>query len=463
MNRRAAIWIVLPLIAGLFGFGLYRLFELRFASGDVYPPYSTLRADPLGARALFESLELLHDLRATRLYEDLDKVPTGADTTLFVLGLDSRFNEVSESDARELERLARDGGRIVFTFFPETGKPFEQQWHEKREAERQAEKDKEPAKKSPPSRRKRFRKSTDDEPEQKSGAKKEPGADSAEAREQGATNRTDQAGGTAKAKKKKKPPAKDDEFRDFKTVSLRERWGYGVDYQVLKADERGVARHVTVTRAGDDARLPAQLDWHSATLFKTTNAAWRVLYAREDQPVVIERAFGRGSLVLVSDSFFASNEAMRHDRQSALLAWLAGPSRRLVFDETHLGVELNPGIATLARRYRLHGLFASLLLLAVLFVWKNSTSLVPPHDEAAVADAVAGKDSAAGFVNLLRRSVAPRELLPACLAEWRKSGAHGRADPGGKAARLAAVIESGKAKPVDAYREASRILTEKKL
>ncbi len=86
-----------------------------------------------------------------------------------------------------------------------------------------------------------------------------------------------------------------------------------------------------------------------------------------------------------------------------------------------------PGVAALMRKYRLEGLAAGLLVLAGLFIWKNSISLVPPLADEAREHFVAGKDSAAGFVNLLRRSVRPRDLLAACFAEWKKSVA-----PGGK-------------------------------
>jgi hypothetical protein len=155
---------------------------------------------------------------------------------------------------------------------------------------------------------------------------------------------------------------------------------------------------------------------------------------------------------------------LRKARHTALLAWLAGSNPRLIFDETHLGVESTPGIAMLARRYGLHGLFASLLLLALLFIWKNAAGFVPAYpDDGATSEIVSGKDSAAGFVNLLRRSIAPRELLALCFAEWQKTHTRRRNDPGGKLARMAAVVETQTDTPVDAYRELSRIASEKDL
>ena len=141
----------------------------------------------------------------------------------------------------------------------------------------------------------------------------------------------------------------------------------------------------------------------------------------------------------------------------------------MLFDETHLGVLEAPGVAALVRKYRLHGLVFGLALLAGLFVWKNTTSFVPPYDEDIVetrTDAVAGRDSAAGFVNLLRRSISSAEVLSVCFAEWKKTRAHGRADLNARMDQMAAVIAEEQAKsareknPVETYRRITRILTE---
>ena len=60
MKRPGAVSAVASLLiaaAGLAAIGL--LFELRFAAGDVYPRYSSLRSDPVGVRALYDSLARL--------------------------------------------------------------------------------------------------------------------------------------------------------------------------------------------------------------------------------------------------------------------------------------------------------------------------------------------------------------------------------------------------------------------
>jgi hypothetical protein len=147
-----------------------------------------------------------------------------------------------------------------------------------------------------------------------------------------------------------------------------------------------------------------------------------VLYLCDTKPVVIERKFGGGSMILAADSFFISNEALRGERHSRLIARLFDGPPVIVFDEEHNNLRENPGIASLARKYRLHGVVASLLLLAILFVWKNAVRFVPAYETAAVqSDVVVGKESSEGFVHLLRRSIRRSAIFDACLAEWRKA------------------------------------------
>ena len=57
----------LILLIGLFCLLLVNLFLLRFRAGDIYPPYSSLRSDPLGTKALVKALvgvALGHEQRA---------------------------------------------------------------------------------------------------------------------------------------------------------------------------------------------------------------------------------------------------------------------------------------------------------------------------------------------------------------------------------------------------------------
>jgi len=185
----------------------------------------------------------------------------------------------------------------------------------------------------------------------------------------------------------------------------------------------------------------------------------------------VERAWGAGSIVLCSDSYFLSNEAMRADRYPEFLAWLIGPNSRIIFDETHLGVSREKGVMTLIREYRLHGILFSILVLVLLFVWRSAASLAPRHDAAYERDAAEeeiGRDHTAGLNSLLRRSVPPRELLKTCYSEWLQDHGRGRSCSSEVEAALRHVVESGKtSKPaavdiVGRYRAMCAIVKERK-
>ena len=207
-----------------------------------------------------------------------------------------------------------------------------------------------------------------------------------------------------------------------KVTSLGDRWG--VDFQIIDLRQADGAVYAPARVQNESALpLPETLDWHSGIVFANLDHAWKRIYTRGTNAVMIERAFGRGAVVIATDSYFLSNEAMRKDRHADLLAWLIGSSRNVIFDEAHLGVAEAPGVATLIRKYRLQWFIAGLILLAGLFVWKNTVSLVPPHAENNAQDYVPGKDSASGFDNLLRRSIPTRDLLAVCFSEWKKSAA----------------------------------------
>lgn len=223
--------------------------------------------------------------------------------------------------------------------------------------------------------------------------------------------------------KKMTPPKKGGTNEDDEDswVSLEDEWHFHTGFKRLEQDGDHYAP-VSVANKTDLA-LPQTLDWHSGIIFTNLGKSWHVIYARGKNAVVIERKFNRGSVVIATDSYFVSNEALAKDRHAELLAWMIGSRTNIVFDEAHFGIVETSGVATLMRKYRLHGVAAGLILLAGLFIWKNSLSLVPPQAEEEREHFVRGKDSATGFVNLLRRGITPRLLLGTCFAEWKKTAA----------------------------------------
>ncbi len=132
--RNGAAWSIVFLVV-LFLAGAWETIIAPLAPGDVYPPYSSLRADPLGAKALFESLSEQPGLDVARLYKA--RPPLDRATTLLLLGVNSVGWSASPKDVfDEYETLLRTGGRIVIAFVPANAPPtppnttaLEGQWH----------------------------------------------------------------------------------------------------------------------------------------------------------------------------------------------------------------------------------------------------------------------------------------------------------------------------------------------
>jgi hypothetical protein len=392
MSRNLS-FALLAICVAAFAFGVMELFKLRFETGDVYPPYSSLRSDPLGASAYYESLEQLPGITVERDFRMSDTLPPGHDLAyLHLAGQSYEWKELPAEDFAEMESFMNGGGRLVVAFFPETSTFFASPLEQARR--KQA----------------REKESTDQKDSEKGNQKK-------------------------RAKKKMSRDMSDSEH----LISITNRWGVDFAFKNLTSSA-GESYDALKVRNRLEPSLPETISWHSGIVFTNVGQTWRTIYARGSDPVLIERRFGKGSLVLATDSYFVSNEALRKERHADLLAWLVGPCRKVVFDEAHLGVVEQPGVATLIRRYRLHGLVAGLLLLAGLFIWKNSASLAPRHQSEDAGDFVAGKESSAGFVNLLRRHVAGDQLLGLCFAEWKKSFVKAGYPPA-KLARVQAIID----------------------
>jgi hypothetical protein len=265
--------------------------------------------------------------------------------------------------------------------------------------------------------------------------------------------------------KSKNKPAKaktktNDDEETEPSIDLTEKWGFQTGFEALPEAETHYDSTLVIRKA--NLPLPSAMPWHSATILTDLDPAWKVIYARGKSPVLAERAFGAGSVIFATDSYFLSNEALFTEPHPEVLAWLLGDNHNIVFDEAHLGVTQTSNIAALIRQFRLHGLVGGLLVLALLFIWKNAASLVPPHAVAKPSPYVTGKDAAGGFVNLLRRHVAGPAVLDLCVEEWKKSRV--RPVPPAKLEQIQAVLAAEKARParqrdfVAAYNQISTIL-----
>ena len=402
-RRRTILWIVTLAVVAAFTFGLVKLVLLRFAVGDVYPAYSTLRSDPLGSKALFEALREIRGPSVRRNYEPLTRpqLPDSSPATLFYLGVElRRFSEGPGRedaeflreviDKRIVDRIAQfvaAGGRLVISYRSQ---------------------------------------------------------------------------------------------RDYETTVLSfllessghyswlEEFGYQIN--VSPSRQAHVREGLTARRSDPDVGGEQTLLWHSGLYLTNLDAAWRTVYACKGKPVIVERTYEAGTVVVMTDSYPFSNEAMQGGPSPELLAWLAGEGD-IVFDETHLGVARKTGFVGLARHYNLTGALLMVVLLAGLFVWKNAVSFVP-RDPAATrrlsGASVAGRGSDQGLVNLLQKSIPLRRVLSVCVNEWARSA--GRTTAAGVRTRreVESVVEDEQARgrkswdPAAAYRSICRILSDRK-
>lgn len=392
MNRTGKVaFVVGTVLMACFVYGVVRLFYLQADLRDRFPDYSSFRSDPYGAKAFYEALGLMPDVRMRRNLQPLTRLETGPDSAVLLIGVQTYgdINEVEVEYIEAFERIAAVGGRVVIAFYPVPRQPRSRAI---------------PA----PSDEK------DETPEDGASGEDNRADDSASA-ESKESESAEEVEGDLEPPEKLPAPAP-------KTVNLSDRWGIACAYGELPRSEDGGYRPARSARfPGVSLPLPDEISCYSGLYFTRLTHHWRTLYARDEEPVLVERRFGNGSIVLSADSYFLSNEAMRRERHPELLAWLVGPKTDVVFDEYLKGTAERPGIMTLMKRYGLQGLLAALVVLAALVFWQNAASLVPHFPDAvdaAAGNETMGKDATEGLVNLLRRSVPARDLLDVCVREW---------------------------------------------
>ncbi len=421
MSKTKAIRLVcLLVITAAFTAGLFRLFVLRFEAGDIYPPYSTLRSDPLGTRALYESLQDLDSVSVRRNFEPLHRARFDPQTTLFYLGTPTL--EADKKIIDLFERFMAEGGRVVIGMTPIARADANDE--------------------SPDTCR--------------------PGRVNSREQRRGAKTRGDRDC----TERSKKRPAQDPavsaetscQAQDWTAATwLRERWGIAVAFmEGAQAGSEGLSAWT------EDTALPSRLSWHSQRYFDSHDTAWRTLYRCRQYPVIVERSFGKGNLLLMADTYLFSNEALRVERYPDLLSRLIGPNARLVFDESHLGILRQPGLAGLIRQHQFHWVVGALTVLAVLFVWKNTVYFVPPNetDRRDHHAADAEKDHTEALVSLVRRNIASRDLLRVCVAEWRKTDGGHRDLSGFQSQRIQQLVRDTAVDPITGYQQICRLLSE---
>ena len=305
--------IFLAVLIVALAWGLEQVVVSPLQTGTAYPEYSSLRSDPMGTMALYESLGKV--VTVERLYKSRMRSDPEPGTTIFVLGVEPvGWSKLKNDTLKQYEELTAKGARLVIAF-----RPVSEPW------------------------------------------------------------------------------------KDTEARPVESRWHIRFTYKDL---------HV------EHGEIPKE----SALEIKP-GAEWKKL-----ADGAFERALGKGSVVLVSDSYPLSNEGLREEPNAGLIVKLAGAANEVVFDENHFGVVESGSITKLMRKYNLEGALAVLALVAGLFLWRSASSLLPSRAPGS-EQAVAGRDSLDGMVALLRRGIPEKDLMRVCYGEVQKISSVDPGDP----------------------------------
>jgi len=247
----ALILLVISLLAGV-----VHLFILRFQTGDIYPAYSSLRSDPLGSRAFYDSLKNFNELSVQRNFHFLHSLKIGPDHVLFHLGTEvPGYDLIPQRISQDLDRLTESGGRLVISYLPVI---------KKNERTPNSEKENDGA----------------DPPESQT------------AKESRSQNRT-QGKGPATAPQDESDELKDNSIKDNvseeKLVSIKEHWGFGFSYNHDLPVKNKDQKYLTLEATSMGPDLPAAISWHTNLYFEVFDDSWQTLYSVDGKPVIIER------------------------------------------------------------------------------------------------------------------------------------------------------------------------------
>ncbi len=427
-TRATATKLGLVLLGAAFAAGFFGVLEKRFSSGDFYPHYASFRSDPLGVSAFYESLEGLGGTTVSRNVTDLMAIRgLDGDTALLLIGYPrDRIEDLRAPDDSPVMRAVKEGARLVLTInpslVPEAYQPrrseLEDDWLE---------------------RRRRVREGS-------------------------------ARGGKEEEKREQEKKDEEDRIEKRMEETLGPRFNRNLGFDVTSPSYERRPEEGWETEADESLPEAAAADglpmWRSQYRLEGRDGAWRTALSVDGKAVVIERRYGKGSVVLASDSYFVSNESLHAGAEPAFLLWLLGGKSKVVFDETIHGSTETGGAMKLIRRYRAHGIFLGLLVFLALWAWRSASPLVTGSEEldrglVGGAGAVMGEGTGSGFVRLLRRSVPASALLDRCVEIWR--GSSSREMPSAARERLEGILRRHRDDPrrfgvVEAYREIAELL-----
>ncbi|THB76166.1 MAG: hypothetical protein D3926_18555 [Desulfobacteraceae bacterium] len=424
------------LIAALFAYGLLSLLMMRFGKGDIYPPYSSFRTDPLGTRALYESLQGLDHIEPARHFEPVSKFKQVHNTCIVFAGVPTGSNLwVPEDWMEDFHALLDNGAHVVVAF---TTRKFPGDAGMGRTSDEKASHDDD-------------KESKDPEPVNSADPENETPRD----QEHSDAEPSDQDAGADK-----KNPFTREKVHFLEALDISFEQDSDKGSKQSRAFFEGPA-----PQDSNGLEVPG-VTWPFSQWFEPQDDAWQTLWAVQGYPVVVERQISKGRIILLADSYVMSNEALQKQEGSHLLAGiLTGP--RILFDEHHLGVQRHEGVSSLVKKYDLYGLVGVLIGFFILFVWRNSTSLIPPDEALEMRQVGQGapvKDNLSGLTGLLRHHIGKNKIIQACVDRYARAldiGGRHRAGHEQSMEKINQMVLD-KVDPVTAYQNISRVISEGK-
>lgn len=319
---RARGWMVLGMVAVLFVTGLVLLSWLRFAQGDVYPRYSSLRPDPAGTRLLHDTLADVPGLKVERNYSPYHNFSPQEPPTLLLIGLNVH-SRLDRADQARLEEIMNRGGRLVL-----------------------------------------FLRSTETTlPEKESNGP--------------AGNGEQEATGD---KGEEPDPTPDPMLAGSFWLDVFQNWNLRLAPFPDPSGTEPAAREKALFTLSDGYREETHL-WDGSLYFRPDHS-WRILGIWKGEPVAVERSFGKGSLLVLAEADIATNEALLRERPATLIREWVGEPSLVVFDEFIHGVRQHRGVLSIIVELQLVGALTVGLALAALLIWRLGAPFMPRTLEA---------------------------------------------------------------------------------
>jgi len=216
--------------------------------------------------------------------------------------------------------------------------------------------------------------------------------------------------------------------------------------------------------------LPGTLAVKTTMAFATNicEAGWVIIYRCGDKPVIIQKAFEKGSVILSTLSYPFSNEAMRSMRETKFLLWVFKDCSRVLFDESHFGLINRRTVAKLFRSHKLHYAFWVMIIPVGLYFWLTAIPLIPRYANDDIIRCEENGEEGGALCNLLQRAISQKDIVPSALEGWTKNNSvRLQRMPGDKREAFDALLEKNRKRArklpreqeiVDAYNEVVSLL-----